>query len=140
MNGDPRVRLYAPLVAGLAHAALGHHAEAMAAYAQCLARGPNCAQAWEAQGAEAHRVGASDIHVEPSAGLKDTTVRLRVDGTCFTSMPAAVMDTVWTAGVAGAGVLTCCPKAAAEARIIEAIRRDLVMSVYLGEMGLPWGS
>ena len=60
VNGDPRVRLYAPLVAGLAHAALGHHAEAMAAYAQCLARGPNCAQAWEAQGAEAHRVG--DLH------------------------------------------------------------------------------
>lgn len=36
--------------------------------------------------AEAYRLGASDIHVEPSAGYKDTTVRFRVDGTCFTPM------------------------------------------------------
>ncbi|MDH5253290.1 MAG: GspE/PulE family protein [Nitrospira sp.] len=36
--------------------------------------------------AEAHRVGASDIHVEPYAGRKDMSVRFRVDGTCFTSM------------------------------------------------------
>jgi type II secretory ATPase GspE/PulE/Tfp pilus assembly ATPase PilB-like protein len=36
--------------------------------------------------AEAFRVGASDIHVEPSAGHKDTAVRFRVDGTCFTPM------------------------------------------------------
>jgi type II secretory ATPase GspE/PulE/Tfp pilus assembly ATPase PilB-like protein len=36
--------------------------------------------------AEAHRLGASDIHVEPYGGRKDTAVRFRVDGTCFTSM------------------------------------------------------
>jgi type II secretory ATPase GspE/PulE/Tfp pilus assembly ATPase PilB-like protein len=36
--------------------------------------------------AEADRLGASDIHVEPSAGHKDITVRYRVDGTCFTPM------------------------------------------------------
>ena len=36
--------------------------------------------------AEAYRLGASDIHIEPSAGQKDTTIRFRVDGTCFTSM------------------------------------------------------
>ncbi len=36
--------------------------------------------------AEAYRLGASDIHVEPSTGHKDTTIRFRVDGTCFTSM------------------------------------------------------
>jgi type II secretory ATPase GspE/PulE/Tfp pilus assembly ATPase PilB-like protein len=36
--------------------------------------------------AEAHRVGASDIHVEPYADRKDVAVRFRVDGTCFTSM------------------------------------------------------
>ncbi|HEX5646865.1 MAG TPA: GspE/PulE family protein [Nitrospira sp.] len=36
--------------------------------------------------AEAYRLGASDIHVEPSAGHKDTMVRFRVDGTCFTPM------------------------------------------------------
>jgi type II secretory ATPase GspE/PulE/Tfp pilus assembly ATPase PilB-like protein len=36
--------------------------------------------------AEAFRLGASDIHVEPSAGHKDTAVRFRVDGTCFTPM------------------------------------------------------
>ena len=41
--------------------------------------------------AEAHRLGASDIHVEPYADRKDVSVRFRVDGTCFTSMriPAA---------------------------------------------------
>ncbi len=40
---------------------------------------------------EADRVGASDIHIEPFAHQKDTVVRFRVDGTCFTSMkvPAA---------------------------------------------------
>ncbi len=39
---------------------------------------------------EADRVGASDIHIEPYADRKDTTVRLRVDGTCyrFTTVPA----------------------------------------------------
>ncbi len=36
--------------------------------------------------AEAHRLGASDIHVEPYADRKDVSVRFRVDGTCFTSM------------------------------------------------------
>lgn len=36
--------------------------------------------------AEAHRVGASDIHVEPYADRKCVSVRFRVDGTCFTSM------------------------------------------------------
>lgn len=36
--------------------------------------------------AEAYRLGASDIHVEPSVGHKVTAVRFRVDGTCFTSM------------------------------------------------------
>ena len=35
---------------------------------------------------EAHRLGASDIHVEPYADRKDVSVRFRVDGTCFTSM------------------------------------------------------
>lgn len=41
--------------------------------------------------AEAYRLEASDIHIEPSANRKDTLVRLRVDGTCFTAMriPAA---------------------------------------------------
>ena len=41
--------------------------------------------------AEADRLGASDIHIEPYADRKDMTVRLRVDGTCFTYMgiPAA---------------------------------------------------
>ncbi len=40
---------------------------------------------------EADRVGASDIHIEPYADRKDTAVRFRVDGTCFTYMriPAA---------------------------------------------------
>lgn len=36
--------------------------------------------------AEAYRLGASDIHIEPSTGHKETTVRFRVDGTCFTPM------------------------------------------------------
>src|SRR4029078_10244690 len=41
--------------------------------------------------AEADRLGASDIHIEPYADRKDMTVRLRIDGTCFTYMkiPAA---------------------------------------------------
>lgn len=41
--------------------------------------------------AEADRLGASDIHIEPYADRKDVTVRLRIDGTCFTYMgiPAA---------------------------------------------------
>ncbi|MDP3597990.1 MAG: ATPase, T2SS/T4P/T4SS family, partial [Nitrospirota bacterium] len=41
--------------------------------------------------AEADRLGASDIHMEPYADLKDMVVRLRVDGTCFAYMkiPAA---------------------------------------------------
>ncbi len=41
--------------------------------------------------AEAYRRGASDIHIEPYADRKDTAVRFRVDGTCFTYMriPAA---------------------------------------------------
>jgi type II secretory ATPase GspE/PulE/Tfp pilus assembly ATPase PilB-like protein len=40
---------------------------------------------------EADRVGASDIHIEPYADRKETAVRFRVDGTCFTYMriPAA---------------------------------------------------
>jgi type II secretory ATPase GspE/PulE/Tfp pilus assembly ATPase PilB-like protein len=40
---------------------------------------------------EANRLGASDIHIEPFAHQKDTVVRFRVDGSCFTSMkvPAA---------------------------------------------------
>lgn len=40
---------------------------------------------------EADRSGASDIHIEPYADRKDTVVRFRVDGTCFTFMkiPAA---------------------------------------------------
>ena len=40
---------------------------------------------------EAYRQGASDIHIEPYADRKETTVRFRVDGTCFTYMkiPAA---------------------------------------------------
>ncbi|MEO6306670.1 MAG: GspE/PulE family protein [Nitrospiraceae bacterium] len=36
--------------------------------------------------AEADRLGASDIHFEPYADRKDMTVRLRIDGTCFTYM------------------------------------------------------
>jgi len=41
--------------------------------------------------AEAYRRGASDIHIEPYADRKETSVRFRVDGTCFTYMkiPAA---------------------------------------------------
>ena len=41
--------------------------------------------------AEADRLGASDIHIEPYADRKDMAVRLRIDGTCFTYMriPAA---------------------------------------------------
>src|SRR5207253_6782710 len=41
--------------------------------------------------AEADRLGASDIHIEPYANRKDMAVRLRIDGTCFTYMkiPAA---------------------------------------------------
>jgi len=40
---------------------------------------------------EADRLGASDLHIEPYADKKDTAVRFRVDGTCFTYMkvPAA---------------------------------------------------
>ena len=40
---------------------------------------------------EAYRLGASDVHIEPYLDRKQTTVRLRVDGTCFTYMriPAA---------------------------------------------------
>ena len=40
---------------------------------------------------EAYRQGASDIHIEPYADRKDTSIRFRVDGTCFTYMkiPAA---------------------------------------------------
>ena len=41
--------------------------------------------------AEADRLGASDIHIEPYADRKDMVVRLRIDGACFTFMgiPAA---------------------------------------------------
>ncbi|MFO0732417.1 MAG: GspE/PulE family protein [Nitrospiraceae bacterium] len=41
--------------------------------------------------AEAYRQGASDIHIEPYADRKETAVRFRVDGACFTYMaiPAA---------------------------------------------------
>lgn len=41
--------------------------------------------------AEADRLGASDIHIEPYADRKEVAVRLRIDGTCFTYMgiPAA---------------------------------------------------
>ena len=35
---------------------------------------------------EADRAGASDLHIEPFAEKKDTAVRFRVDGTCFTYM------------------------------------------------------
>lgn len=40
---------------------------------------------------EADRLGASDLHLEPGSGRRDMTIRLRVDGTCFTYMkvPAA---------------------------------------------------
>jgi type II secretory ATPase GspE/PulE/Tfp pilus assembly ATPase PilB-like protein len=33
---------------------------------------------------EADRLGASDIHIEPYSAGRDTAVRFRVDGTCFT--------------------------------------------------------
>ena len=36
--------------------------------------------------AEAYRLGASDVHVEPYSDRKETAVRFRVDGTCFTYM------------------------------------------------------
>jgi type II secretory ATPase GspE/PulE/Tfp pilus assembly ATPase PilB-like protein len=36
--------------------------------------------------ADAHRLGASDVHIEPYPGRKETVVRFRVDGTCFTYM------------------------------------------------------
>lgn len=41
--------------------------------------------------AEAHRMGASDIHLEPYGDRKETVVRFRVEGTCATFMriPAA---------------------------------------------------
>lgn len=35
---------------------------------------------------EADRLGASDLHIEPYADRKDTVVRYRVDGSCFTHM------------------------------------------------------
>jgi type II secretory ATPase GspE/PulE/Tfp pilus assembly ATPase PilB-like protein len=40
---------------------------------------------------EADRLDASDVHIEPYSDRKDTVVRFRVDGTCFTYMkiPAA---------------------------------------------------
>lgn len=36
--------------------------------------------------AEADRLGASDLHVEPYADQKETAIRFRVDGSCFTYM------------------------------------------------------
>ena len=41
--------------------------------------------------AEADRLGASDIHIEPYADRKDMAVRLRIDGACstFMTIPAA---------------------------------------------------
>lgn len=36
--------------------------------------------------AEAYRVGASDVHIEPYSDRKETAIRFRVDGTCFTYM------------------------------------------------------
>ncbi len=36
--------------------------------------------------AEAYRAGASDVHIEPYSDRKETAVRFRVDGTCFTYM------------------------------------------------------
>jgi type II secretory ATPase GspE/PulE/Tfp pilus assembly ATPase PilB-like protein len=40
---------------------------------------------------EADRLGASDLHIEPYADKKETAIRFRIDGTCFTYMrvPAA---------------------------------------------------
>jgi type II secretory ATPase GspE/PulE/Tfp pilus assembly ATPase PilB-like protein len=36
--------------------------------------------------AEAYRLGASDVHIEPYSDRKETAVRFRVDGSCFTYM------------------------------------------------------
>ena len=36
--------------------------------------------------AEADRLGASDVHIEPYSEQKETAVRFRVDGSCFTYM------------------------------------------------------
>ncbi|MBH0183511.1 MAG: type II/IV secretion system protein [Nitrospira sp.] len=36
--------------------------------------------------ADAYRLNASDVHIEPYSDKKETAVRLRVDGTCFTYM------------------------------------------------------
>lgn len=36
--------------------------------------------------AEAYRMEASDVHIEPYSDRKETAVRFRVDGTCFTYM------------------------------------------------------
>ncbi|MBH0187187.1 MAG: general secretion pathway protein GspE, partial [Nitrospira sp.] len=36
--------------------------------------------------ADAYRLNASDVHIEPYSDKKETSVRLRVDGTCFTYM------------------------------------------------------
>ncbi len=36
--------------------------------------------------AEADRLNASDVHIEPYADRRDTAVRFRVDGTCYTYM------------------------------------------------------
>jgi type II secretory ATPase GspE/PulE/Tfp pilus assembly ATPase PilB-like protein len=36
--------------------------------------------------AEAYRLGASDIHIEPFSDRKETAIRFRVDGTCFPYM------------------------------------------------------
>ena len=36
--------------------------------------------------ADAYRLGASDVHIEPYSDTKDTAVRFRVDGSCFTYM------------------------------------------------------
>lgn len=36
--------------------------------------------------AEAYRLAASDVHIEPYSDRKETAVRFRVDGTCFTYM------------------------------------------------------
>lgn len=35
---------------------------------------------------EADRLGASDLHIEPFADKKETVIRFRIDGTCFTYM------------------------------------------------------
>ena len=36
--------------------------------------------------AEADRLGASDLHIEPYADKKETAIRFRIDGTCYTYM------------------------------------------------------